>query len=39
MYLTVKDIKDGVRIKTGDVIKFGRVPFLIKEANIIDEIL
>jgi ABC-type metal ion transport system substrate-binding protein len=35
MYQTVKDIKGGASIKPGDVIKFGRVPFLIKEAKII----
>ncbi len=35
MYQTVKDIKGGALIKPGDVIKFGRVPFLIKEAKII----
>lgn len=35
MYQTVKDIKGGAKLKPGDVIKFGRVPFLIKEAKII----
>ena len=37
MYQTVKDMKGGASIKPGDVIKFGRVPFLIKEAKIIVE--
>ncbi len=33
-YITVKDQPAGVRIQVGDIVKFGRVPYLIKEQKV-----